>query len=54
MAGLPLPYLQKLLGHSDINTTMIYVHLAPSAHLSVVDILDQRAVKLLSDDVDHG
>lgn len=29
MAGIPLPALQRLLGHSDIKTTMRYAHLSP-------------------------
>ncbi len=33
MAGVDLPTVQKLMGHSDIQTTMIYAHLAPD-HLS--------------------
>ncbi len=33
MRGVDLPTVQKLLGHSDIQTTMIYSHLAPD-HLS--------------------
>ena len=33
MSGVDLPTIQKLLGHSDIQTTMIYAHLAPD-HLS--------------------
>jgi integrase len=28
MAGVPLPTVQKLMGHSDIQTTMIYAHLS--------------------------
>lgn len=33
MAGVDLPTVQKLMGHSDIETTMIYSHLSPD-HLS--------------------
>jgi site-specific recombinase XerD len=33
MAGTPIPVIKKLLGRSDITTTMIYAHLAPD-HLS--------------------
>lgn len=33
MSGVDLPTVQKLMGHSDIQTTMIYSHLAPD-HLS--------------------
>ncbi|MDD3732800.1 MAG: site-specific integrase [candidate division Zixibacteria bacterium] len=33
MGGVDLPTVQKLMGHSDIQTTMIYAHLAPD-HLA--------------------
>jgi len=33
MAGVDLPTVQRLMGHSDIKTTMIYAHLAPD-HLA--------------------
>jgi len=33
MSGVDLPTVQKLMGHSDIQTTMIYAHLAPD-HLA--------------------
>ncbi|GAF76077.1 unnamed protein product, partial [marine sediment metagenome] len=33
MNGVDLPTVQKLMGHSDIQTTMIYAHLAPD-HLA--------------------
>jgi integrase len=33
MKGVDLPTVQKLMGHSDIQTTMIYAHLAPD-HLA--------------------
>ncbi len=29
-AGMPLPILQQVLGHSDIKTTMVYARFAPS------------------------
>lgn len=29
MSGVDLPTVQKLMGHSDIKTTMVYAHLAP-------------------------
>ena len=29
MAGVPLPTIQQLLGHQDIQTVMIYAHLSP-------------------------
>ena len=32
MKGRPLYDVQKLLGHKDIETTMIYAHLSPSNH----------------------
>ncbi|MCK5127302.1 MAG: tyrosine-type recombinase/integrase [candidate division Zixibacteria bacterium] len=33
MKGVDLPTVVKLMGHSDIQTTMIYAHLAPD-HLA--------------------
>ena len=30
MAGIPLPTIQQLLGHKDIQTVMIYAHLSPT------------------------
>jgi integrase len=33
MSGVDLPTVQRLLGHSDIQTTMVYSHLAPE-HLA--------------------
>ena len=33
MSGVDLPTVQKLMGHSDIQTSMIYSHLAPD-HLA--------------------
>lgn len=40
MKGIALPTVQKLMGHSDIKTTMIYAHLAPDHLADAVDKLD--------------
>ena len=40
MEGVDLPTVQKLLGHSDITTTMIYAHLAPDHVKAAVERLD--------------
>lgn len=39
MAGVDLPTVKKLMGHSDIQTTMIYAHLAPDHLANAVDKL---------------
>ncbi len=40
MKGVDLPTVQKLLGHSDIQTTMIYAHLAPDHLAGAVNKLE--------------
>ncbi len=40
MKGVDLPTVQKLMGHSDIQTTMIYSHLAPDHLADAVEKLD--------------
>lgn len=40
MKGVDLPTVQKLMGHSDIQTTMMYAHLAPDHLVEAVDKLD--------------
>lgn len=40
MKGVDLPTVQRLLGHSDIKTTMIYSHLAPDHLVDAVNKLD--------------
>jgi site-specific recombinase XerD len=42
MAGIDLPTIQKLMGHSDIETTMIYAHLAPEHLAKAVNRLPLR------------
>ena len=38
--GVPLLLVKDWLGHEDIQTTMIYAHLAPKALHSVVEVLN--------------
>ena len=40
MNGVDLPTVQKLMGHSNITTTMIYAHLAPEHLKGAVDKLE--------------
>ncbi len=40
MKGVDLPTVQKLLGHANIQTTMIYAHLAPDHLAAAVNKLD--------------
>lgn len=39
MAGVPIPVIKELLGHSDISTTMIYSHLSPEVHREAINKL---------------
>ena len=41
MAGVDLPTLKELMGHSDISTTMRYVHPTPEHKRAAVDKLEQ-------------
>ncbi len=40
MAGVPIPVVQKLLGHTDIRLTMRYAHLSPGQTANAVEQLD--------------
>jgi len=40
MRGAPVPVVQKLLGHSAIEMTMRYAHLAPSTMRTAIDLLN--------------
>jgi integrase len=40
-AGLPLPQVQKWMGHSTINMTMRYAHLAPGVNDHMIAVLDE-------------
>ncbi len=43
MRGKPLKVIQELLGHSTIEMTMRYAHLAPVVHQDAVDALDEAS-----------
>ncbi|MGA7740276.1 MAG: tyrosine-type recombinase/integrase [Polyangia bacterium] len=40
--GVPLPVVQSLLGHANIEMTMRYSHMAPSSFRSAIDVLERR------------
>ena len=40
MRGAPVPAVQQLLGHSSLEMTMRYAHLAPSALRTAIDLLN--------------
>ena len=35
-AGVPLPTIQRYLGHSSLDTTMVYLHLTPEGQQQAV------------------
>ncbi|HEY6290263.1 MAG TPA: tyrosine-type recombinase/integrase [Terriglobia bacterium] len=39
MAGVPLRHVAELMGHSEIQTTMRYAHLAPAHLANAVELL---------------
>ena len=42
MEGVDLPTVQKLMGHANISTTMIYAHLAPDHLKNAIQRLNRR------------
>jgi integrase len=43
--GVPLPIIQELLGHKDIKTTMIYVHVDEEMLKGIYNPLDKLKQK---------
>jgi site-specific recombinase XerD len=44
--GIPLPVIQRLLGHRNIKTTAIYTHLTPKIIQNIQDVIDELAEDL--------
>jgi integrase len=44
MRGVPLTAVQMLMGHSSVNTTMRYTHLAPSSLRAAIDLLNPKTI----------
>ena len=47
-SGTDIRYIQKLLGHSSIKTTMIYTHITPKAEKKIVSPLDSLMLNNLA------
>ena len=40
-SGTDIRYIQQLLGHANVNTTMIYTHITPKAAKNIISPLDR-------------
>jgi len=52
MRGVPLAAVSQLLGHSSLEMTMRYAHLAPSAFAAAIGVLDDAATRSHAPDVE--
>jgi len=52
-SGTDLRYIQELLGHSSVKTTMVYTHITPKATRKVVSPLDQLVNQRNSNSSNH-
>jgi len=53
-AGVPLPVIQQLLGHSSIKTSMIYMHVGQPLVDKTASPLDMHLDTVLAKGVSHG
>lgn len=42
MRGAPAKAIQELAGHSDLTTTLRYLHLSPAARQGAIELLNDR------------
>lgn len=43
-SGIPLPVIQKRVGHSNINMTMHYTHIKPNMQKEIIDMLNRSEI----------
>ena len=46
MRGAPAKAIQELAGHSDLSTTLRYMHLSPSAKDEAIRLLDDSRIEV--------
>ena len=52
--GVDLRYIQELLGHSNIDTTTVYTHVAKNTTLSIESPLDRAVRDQLAQKIDFS